>query len=333
MLVAWKPSRTADEFRRLFCFGRVSHGDVEKRLIQSRRSGSCCVQGLARQDGVTRVVQGVEPDLIRVHLTGVPGMKAWLVIGGVMADYRGEQTAWFVEPPQTRSPHLGSLSEAKAILFEHVVQDQKGVDGEADADFDHGQNAAGIPDLGDLLHDVKCDRFVFDLFHGVPGVHGAHAWVGGIQNFFAFEKAVGHDGCHVLRGGSEGQRVLFWDPLAQIAVEEAAFQTFDRIDVDALGPQSVIELVVDDAVLAFLADEVFDFLLEFWVCDLIPEVTNAIDEEAFAFGEHGGHGVEKTGLEGVASKPEFGDVALEIEVQLGSGHDALFVMHGVHPHA
>lgn len=59
------------------------------------------MQGLARQDGVTRVVQGVEPDLIRVHLAGVPGVKAWFVIGGVMADHGGEQTAWFVEPPQT----------------------------------------------------------------------------------------------------------------------------------------------------------------------------------------------------------------------------------------
>lgn len=32
MLVAWKPSLTADEFRRLFYLGRVSHGDVEKTL-------------------------------------------------------------------------------------------------------------------------------------------------------------------------------------------------------------------------------------------------------------------------------------------------------------
>lgn len=144
---------------------------------------------------------------------------------------------------------------------------------------------------------------------------------------------MGHDGRHVLRGCSEGQGVLFGDPLAQIAVEEAAFQTFDRVNVDALGAKPVIELVVDDAVLAFLADEVFDFLLEFWVRDLIPEVAHAVDEETFAFREHGRHGVEKTGLEGVAPKPEFGDVALEIEVQLGTGHDALFVMHGVRPHA
>jgi hypothetical protein len=34
MLVALKPSLAADEFRRLFCFGRVSHGDVEKPLGQ-----------------------------------------------------------------------------------------------------------------------------------------------------------------------------------------------------------------------------------------------------------------------------------------------------------
>lgn len=52
------------------------------------------------------------------------------------------------------------------------------MDGKADADFDHGQDAAGIPDLGDLLHDVESHGLVFDLFHGVPSVHGAHTGIG-----------------------------------------------------------------------------------------------------------------------------------------------------------
>ena len=96
---------------------------------------------------------------------------------------------------------------------------------------------------------------------------------------------------------------------------------YRRADALALLDQVGVELAVNDAVLAFLADEVLDLGQQFRVGDLIAEVAHARDEEALTFREDGGHGVAKAGLERIAAQPVLRDVLVESERQLLARHD------------
>jgi len=132
----------------------------------------------------------------------------------------------------------------------------------------------------------------------------------------------------VLGCGGFGQRLLLGQVLAQHLEEHVVGEAFERIDVDALGFQAGVVLAVHDAVLALLAHEVLDLGQQLGVADLIAEVAYAGDEVALAFGEDGGHRVKEPGLEGVASEPVLGDVAVEPEVELFAGNDGVVVFHG-----
>ena len=262
-----------------------------------------------------------------MHLAGLPRMESRFVVLDVVSKDGQEQATRLVQPPQACGPHFGAFPAAESIDLEHVAGDQQGVDGEAQGDFHHGQDASRVPDLGDFLHHVKGDGFVFDLFHGVPGVHGAHAWVGQLQHFFALEEAVRHDGGHVFGRGGAGQGVLLGHVLADDVELDLVLDALEHVHINALLFEAVVELVVHHAVLGFLADEVLDVLRQLGVCDLVLEVPHAVDEELLALGEDGRHGVEKTCLEDVAAEPVFGDVAVQTEVEVLPRDD---VLRGAH---
>lgn len=70
------------------------------------------------------------------------------------------------------------------------------------------------------------------------------------------------------------------------------------------------------AVVAFLADEATDLLLQRRVLDPFAVVAHGVDKEALAIGEQHRHGVEHVGLESVAAVPMARHRIGQVEVQM-----------------
>src|SRR3989344_5519223 len=83
-----------------------------------RGSGACRVQHLARLDRVARAVEGVEPEVVGVHLARLPGVKAWFVVLQVVAEDGHVQATGLEDPPHALGHELEALPASQAIDLE-----------------------------------------------------------------------------------------------------------------------------------------------------------------------------------------------------------------------
>lgn len=149
----------------------------------------------------------------------------------------------------------------------------------------------------------------------VPAPQAGHGRVGAFQPPGVAQQAVGHDRGEVLQG--RGGRQLPRRVQFLLGEADAPFgAAFQAVDVVAEGAQAVAVDQVLAAVVAFLADEATDLLLQRRVLDPLAVVAHGVDEEALAIGEQHRHGVEHVGLESVAAVPVARHRIGQVEVQM-----------------
>lgn len=250
--------------------------------------------------------------LDEVQVIVLPGVEVLLVEVQVHAHQRAEHAVLAPQPLDAVAPDLEVPQQAVAL--EHVDQALGGVEGEEEGALDH--RPAAQPGLAVDQHEhVVGHRLVLGFLQCVPAPQAGHGRVGAFQPPGVAQQAVGHDRGEVLQG--RGGRQLPRRVQFLLGEADAPFgAAFQAVDVVAEGAQAVAVDQVLAAVVAFLADEATDLLLQRRVLDPFAVVAHGVDEEALAIGEQHRHGVEHVGLESVAAVPMARHRIGQVEVQM-----------------